>query len=311
MAETIDVTGTDVLTEVFGKDDIAPVVEAPVAAAPEAPVAAEPEVAAEEPAAPEEPVAAEEPVVPTDPKVPTGFVPIPVHAELRAKARKTEETLRQQLSASQIAQARAEARAEVLAEMAAKGQKPETPNTPPAPKEKSPLEKFAEEFPGEAVTASVMLEQRTWDNQQVQVKANQTHAQTLGQQINEGLVAARSKYSPANMGVDLAFDAVIALAEQHGLITPETKASFAPLGRHAGSQLYEFAKNVIRDAGGVPLQELNRRIVVARQTLANRDVKPNKPTNPPVKPVVPVVPAGKKPTNQADVSGITNFVFRK
>ena len=289
----LDTTGTDVLTEMF--DNV--IEEPPV----EEPPVEEPPV--EEPPVEEPPV--EEP--PAD-KVPEGYVPIPVHAELRAKARDKENELRQQLTASQIAQAKAEARAELLGQMADKA-KQDPPSLP-----KSPLEIFDEEYPGEAVTATVLLEQRKWDNVQTEQQAVQTRTQTQGQQVEEGIALARDMYSAEKMGSEeLTLDAVVGLARSQGLVTEEDVANLAPYGKRAGTVLYNLATSAIKQAGGKPLQELNRRVITARQTLASKNEKSTNQKSP-VKPVVPAVPVGKQPKvdddDDADISEITNFMFR-
>lgn len=282
----LDVTGSDVLTEMFENVvDETPVEETP------------PEV---ETPVEETPPAESEKDVSTD-KVPDGYVPIPVHAELRAKARDQENDLRQQLTASQIAQAKAEARAELLEQMATKVRQ-----DPPAPPEKSPLEQFEEDYPGEAVTATVLLEQQRFNNAQTEQQAVQTRTQTQGQLVEAGIAEARNTYSAEKMGSEeLTLDAVVGLARGQGLITEEDVANLAPYGKRAGVVLYGLATTAIKQAGGAPLQELNRRVVSARQALATK----NEPAN---KPKPPAKPAGKQPeidADDADVDGITSFMF--
>jgi len=297
--ENVDLTGADALAGMF--DDIAieetpeeetpPIVETPLEEVP-----AVVETPAEETPKEEIPV-----------EVPEGYVPIPVHAELRAKARDKENELRQQLSASQIAQAKAEAKAELLEQMAVK------PNQdPPPPPEKSPLEVFEEEYPGEAVTAKVLLEQRRWDSAQTEQQAAQTRTQTQGQQVEEGITLARNTYSAEKMGSEeLTLDAVVGLARSQGLVTEKDVANLAPYGKRAGTVLYNLATSAIKQAGGASLQELNRRVIAARQSLATKNGKPTNP-KPPVKPVVPAAPAGKEPKveeDDGDISEITDWMF--
>jgi hypothetical protein len=285
----IDTTGANVLTEMF--DDVvgeAPKEEIPAEEAPKE------EIPAEE--APKEEIPAE---------VPEGYVPIATHAELRAKSRDKNNDLRQQLNASQIALAKAEGKSEALEQMAAK---PAKDLTPP---EKSPLEVFEEEYPGEAVTATVMLDQRRWDDAQTEQQAVQTRTQTQGQQVEDGIALARDTYSAEKMGSEeLTLDAVVGLARSQGLLTEKDVANLAPFGKRAGTVLYNLATSAIKQAGGVPLQELNRRVINARQTLASKNEKPTNP-KPPVKPVVPAAPEGGQPKvdDDDDVSEITNFMF--
>ena len=94
------------------------------------------------------------------------------------------------------------------------------------------------------------------------------------------------------------------------IYTDEDVANLAPYGKRAGVVLYGLATTAIKQAGGVSLQELNRRVVSARQALATKN-ETNKP-KPPVKPVVPAAPAGNQPKiddDDADVDGITSFMF--
>jgi len=308
----IDIEGTDVLNEMF--DDV-------IDETPEADIAAEEtpavEITVSEEAPPEKPETEEisedkpEGDVVED-TVPEGYVPIPVHAELRAKARDKEELLRHQLSEAQIAKARAEARAEILEQMAEKASL--APKTPLPPPEKSPLEKFEEEYPGEAVTAKVLLEQQTFDRAQANKVQEQTIIQTRQQEVDEGIRIARETYSAEKMGSpDLTLDSVVALARHHGLLTEDDVANLAPYGKRAGTILYNTAISSIKQAGGIPLAELNTRVVAARQSLANKNDKPTKP-KPVVKPVVPAVPAGvqskaEDSDDDADIGELTNFMF--
>jgi len=309
----IDVTGSDVLAEIFENVvDEKPEIEVPAEEIPAEETPSLEETPGEEtpPVEPEktEKADSEKEVIPDEvPEVPEGHIPVPVHVAARQKAKDTERGLRQQLNASQIAQARAEAKAELLAEMADKRQQ----DPPPAP-EKSPLEQFEEDYPGEAVTATVLLEQRKFDNAQTEQQSVQTKVQTQGQLVEDGISLARDTYSAEKMGSEeLTLDAVVGLARSQGLITEEDVANLAPYGKRAGVVLYGLATTAIKQAGGAPLQELNRRVVSARQALATKNETTTKP-KPPVKPVVPAAPAGKKPEpddDDADVDGITSFMF--
>ncbi len=303
----IDVTGSGVLAEVFGNvEDEIPEVEVPVEEVPTEETPSLEETPGEEtpPVEPEK-AESEEEVIPDE--VPEGHVPVPVHVAARQKAKETERDLRQQLSASQIAQAKAEAKAELLEQMADKRQL-----DPPPPPEKSPLEQFEEDYPGEAVTATVLLEQRKFDKAQTEQQSVQTRTQTQGQLVEDGIAEARNTYSAEKMGSEeLTLDAVVGLARSQGLITEEDVANLAPYGKRAGVVLYGLATTAIKQAGGAPLQELNRRVVSARQALANKNETTTKPKLA-VKPVVPAAPAGKQPKiddDDADVDGITKFMF--
>jgi hypothetical protein len=298
----IDVTGSNVLEEVF---------DTAIEETPEIEVPAEEIPAEETPSLEETPGEETPPVEPekeeTTEEVPEGSIPVPVHVAARQKFKETERGLREQLNASHIAQAKAEARAELLAEIADK-----TPSTPPPAPEKSPLEQFEEDYPGEAVTATVLLDQRRFDKAQTEQQAVQNRTQTQGQQVTDGIAEARITYSAEKMGSEeMTLDSVVALARQHGVITQEDVANLAPFGKRAGVVLYGLATTAIQQAGGAPLQELNRRVINARQALATKNEPTNKP-KPPVKPVVPEAPAGKKPEideDDADVDGITKFLF--
>ena len=297
----LDVTGSNVLEEMF---------ENVVEETPEIDAPAEEIPAEETPSLEETPGEETPPVEPekeeTTEEVPEGSVPVPVHVAARQKAKETERDLRQQLSSSQIAQAKAEARAELLEEMADK-----TPATPPPPPEMSPLEQFEEDYPGEAVTATVLLEQRKFDNAQTEQQAVQTRTQNHGQLVQDGIDEARNTYSAENMGSEeMTLDSVVALAKQHGVLSDGDVANLAPYGKRAGVVLYGLATTAIKQAGGAPLQELNRRVINARQALATKNGT-NKP-KPAAKPVVPETPVGAKPKideEDADVDGITSFMF--
>jgi hypothetical protein len=310
--EELDVIGSDVLTELFENVvDETPEIEVPAEEIPAEETPSLEETPGEEtpPVEPEkvEPEKADSDKEVSADEVPEGSVPIPVHVAARQKAKETERGLRDQLTASKVARARAEAKAELLEEMANKAQQ-----TPPLPPEKSPLEKFEEDYPGEAVTATVLLDQRKFDNAQTEQQSVQTRTQTQGQLVDEGIALARDTYSAEKMGSEeLTLDAVVGLARTHGLVTEEDVANLAPYGKRAGVVLYGLATTTIKQAGGAPLQELNRRVVSARQALANKNESTIKPKTP-VKPVVPAAPGVKQPKideEDADVSGITSFMF--
>ncbi|GAF77926.1 unnamed protein product, partial [marine sediment metagenome] len=228
----IDVTGSNVLEEMFENvvEEI-PEIEVPAEEIPAEETPSLEETPGEE-TPPVEPEKAESEKEETTEEVPEGSVPVPVHVASRQKAKETERGLRQQLNDSHIAQARAEARAELLEEMAAK-----TPSTPPPPPEKSPLEQFEEDYPGEAVTTTVMLEQRRFDNAQTEQQVVQTRTQTQKQQVDEGIAEARNTYSVEKVGLGLDIDSVVRLAKDHGVLTEDQVLGLVSQGKLAGIAL--------------------------------------------------------------------------
>lgn len=308
---------TDVMSEMFGTltpesasltTEEVPTTEIPVetpAVAVEAPVAAETPVA-ETPVA-ETPTAV---VVEATPEQEPAQVPVAVVKGLREDKR----ALREQLSAAQIAQARAEAKAELYAEMVKNGvQAPSAPQTPKEA-EKSPLEKFAAEYPGEAVPVEVFIKQREWDQQQATVVETQTKTQTLAQQVEASVADAKVRLADEKVGEGLGLDAVVGLARQHGLVTEADENYAMQQGKHAADTLYQVAILKIKQSGGVPAQEFNRRVIAA-QTNRQAPVVPTKINQPPVVPAKPVT-GGKPPETPVveepdDSDRITKFMFSK
>lgn len=327
----IDVTGTSVLAELFGEIPQEPAVAEEQSAAAE-PVETTPEPGAlesvgTEPSAGEEKPdqdgqaeekptgkAPEEPGTEKEPQ----HVPIAVVKELREDRRRQKaaaEELQKQLTEARIKEARLQGQLEALAKMQ-KNQAQEKPSE--LPPDKSPLEKFNEEFPDDPVPARVLLAQKQWENQQQEQATKQTQTQIQEQEIVAGVQAAREYYSADRLGSsELSLDAVVALAQQHNLITDQDKLNLVPFGKQAGFMLYDMAKTAIQRSGGAPLQELNRRVLAARATLAEKsnanktNQQPQKPAAKPAKPVGQPAQSAKTEDDDGNFSGITDFLFRK
>lgn len=318
--DNIDVTGKDVLDEMFPEEVGTEVENTPESAVAvlEAPIDAEsasiepaPEEASTETPAPEAKTEEKPEIKAAQPEGET-HVPVAVVKDLRADKR----NLQQQLDAERIARAKAEARAELLAELAAKGVNPQAKSSVEDDQSQiteSPLERFGREFPDEAVPARIMLDQRKWEQEQTALQASQAKTQTLAEQVQTSIAKAKETLSDEKVGEGLGLDSVVGLARQAGLITSMDEQYAASQGIHAAQAMYNQAVFKIKTAGGTAAQELNRRILAARAT-RQASATPNGPKTPtktnnnnqsPAKP-------GKSPIKSDDdeaASNITNFLF--
>lgn len=323
--EGIAIDGTNVLDELFGADATPPAVEEtpPAAGVEKAPEPAE-SAALETVGTEDKP--AEQAKIEEPAKQPEGeakaevgqkkeaHVPIAVVTELREDRRNlttANNELQKQLAEAKINEARLQGQLEMMAKM--QSQKPAQQETAKVV-EQSPLEKFIEEFPDDPAPAKVLLEQRRWEQAQQDQQAKQVQTQSLEQQIADGITEARNYYSADRVGsAELSLDSVVALAQSNGLITDQDKMNLGHFGKRAGMMLYDMAKSAIQQAGGAPLQELNRRVLAARQTLVERAnaSKPKQQPKPAAAPAKPAEPPAKtaKTEDEGDFSEISNFLF--
>lgn len=240
-------------------------------------------------------------------------IPPAVAKQLRQSRREAQEIATQE----RIARAAAEAELKVYKELAQKGlltpgQKAEQP----VEQEKSPLERFAEEFPDEAPTTKVLIEQEKWkQNQQQQQAKHQeavTRTQTLTQQVSSGIQAAKAHYSKLGPGLDL--DGVVGLAKAHGLISNDDLENCSPFGVKAGFMAYNLAVEAIKASNGPALAELSRRVALARtaRPASLPNVNGNQPKPKPKQPN-PSTPANAGDGSPGDetVNSITRFIFSK
>lgn len=321
MSETVQTqtTQNDDLTAIFGNlgADIQVPPADPEGSVDETEVPAEvPEepgtpAAEEQPAeegAAEKPEEGEETPVPVKPVKEQPHIPPAVAKQLRQDRRDLQEKLAQE----QVARARAEARAELLEELHQKGMfsgKPETAQQPAV--EKSPLEKFAEEFPDEPAPVKVQIEQENWRQQQQAAQARkqevESRTMTLTQQVAQGIQKAKEQYS--RLGEGLGLDDVVGLAKAYKLISQEELEALTPLGVRAGTMAYNLAVEAIRSAGGPALAEMARRVAVARN---NRPASPKTDVNgKQPKPKINTPPAqarGGTPQDDSGISELARFI---
>lgn len=239
-------------------------------------------------------------------------VPIPTVSKIRQRARLAEE----RAAASDLRAARAEARAELLAELHQKGAfsgKTETVQQPAV--EMSPLEKFAEEFPGEPAPVEVQIAQENWRQQQTQAltqrQAVESRTLTLTQQVTQGIEEAKNYYS--KLGEGLGLDDVVGLAKAYKLITNEQLEALSSQGVDAGTLAYTLAQKAILRSGGPATAELARRVAVARsrQTSPVPTTKTNVNGTQP-KPKTTNTPAasakGGTPQDDSGISDLAKFI---
>lgn len=240
-------------------------------------------------------------------------IPPAVAKQLRQDRRDLQEKLAQE----QVLRARAEARAELLEELHQKGMfsgKPETAQQPAV--EKSPLEKFAEEFPDEPAPVKVQIDQENWRQQQQAAQAKKQEVEsrtlTLTQQVAQGIQKAKEQYS--KLGEGLGLDDVVGLAKAYKLISQEELEALTPLGVRAGTMAYNLAVDAIRTAGGPALAEMARRVAIARSRQASpmkNDVNGTQP-KPKSKTNTPPAPAGGgTPQDDDGISPLARFICSK
>lgn len=274
----------------------------------------------EEPSTPEagetpvEDGAAEKPEVVEDSPPPVKAVreqphiPPAVAKQLRQDRRDLQEKLAQE----QVLRARAEARAELLTELHQKGAFSGKSETAPQPAaEKSPLEKFAEEFPDEPAPVKVQIEQENWRLNQAQAQTRRQEVEsrtlTLSQQVAQGIQEAKEHYG--KLGEGLGLDDVVGLAKAYKLITQEQLEALSPQGIDAGSLAYELSKKAILRSGGPAAAELARRVAVARSRQTTSTSQPVNGKQPKPKTNAPAASAkGGTPQDDSGISDLAKFI---
>lgn len=180
---------------------------------------------------------------------------VPVSAVARQRAIKRD--LAQELQQTKLEIARLRGRLEAET---AKEQQQQATRSEPTPAQ-SPLDAFISEHGEDEIAPASVLKAESdfqrMQREQAEQKQRLQHATSVTEQ---SIQSARLTMSDSQLGEGLGLDAVVGLAKQFNLLTQADYQYAVSFGEKTAEKLYTMSIDRIKQAKGIPLQELSRRV---------------------------------------------------